>query len=347
LPIIDRTRHRSRIRAKINSNRLYCSAMDSYSRQLIREHLVAYLGEAEPPIPYEQEYIDYLDIECGNQPRSIEAYLIDLRVFFRYLRNKHYGESPVDPSGIGHEQIREFLDYMVAERKNGPRARNRKLASIRNYFNFLVLDGLLKFKRNPARRIKNAREPVTIPVILSLEEAKVLVKAARLYAFRPYRDHAIMQLFLQTGLRLDELTRLEREDIKLEEEYVRVRGKGDKERLVPLTETTIKALQTHLERMLPASPDNKKVFLNHHGRPVTRRGVQMIFERICNAAGLIKKGLSPHKLRHTCLTLLYREGVDLMTLKELAGHEDIGSTEIYAHVDMSDVRKAVEKHPLG
>ena len=347
MPKIKRTRIRSRIRAKIDSSQVYYNTGDSYSRQLIREHLVQYLGEAEPPIPYEQEYIDYLDIECGNQPRSIEAYLIDLRVFFRYLRNKQYGEGPIDPSSINHEQIREFLDYMVEERKNGPRARNRKLAAIRNYFNFLVLDGLPKFKRNPARRIKKAREPVSIPVILSLKEAQVLVKAARLYAFRPYRDHAIMQLFLQTGLRLDELTRLERDDINLEEEYVRVRGKGDKERLVPLTETTIKALKTHLERMLPASPDIKKVFLNQHGRPVTRRGVQMIFERICNAAGLVRKGLSPHKLRHTCLTLLYREGVDLMTLKELAGHDDIGSTEIYAHVDMSDVRKAVEKHPLG
>ena len=132
-----------------------------------------------------------------------------------------------------------------------------------------------------------------------------------------------------------------------EEKYVRVRGKGDKERLVPLTETTIKALQTHLERMLPRSPEIKKVFLNQHGYPITTRGVQMVFDRICGAANLIKKGLSPHKLRHTCLTLLYSEGVDLMTLKELAGHDDIGSTEIYAHVDMGDVRKAVEKTPSG
>jgi len=156
-----------------------------------------------------------------------------------------------------------------------------------------------------------------------------------------------MQLF-QTVLRLDEMTRLERGDINLEEECARVvRGKGDKERLVPLTETTIKALKTHLERMLTVSIDIRKVFLNQHGKPVTRRGVQMIFERICNAAGLVRKGLSPHKLRHTCLTLLYREGFDLMTLKELVGHDDIGSPEIYAHVDMSDVRRAVGKHPLG
>jgi len=132
-----------------------------------------------------------------------------------------------------------------------------------------------------------------------------------------------------------------------EEEYGRIRSKRDKERLMLLTETTIEALQTHLERMLPRSPEIKKVFLNQHGFPITTRGVQMVFNRLCQAAGLIKKGLSPHKLRHTCLTLLYREDVDLMTLKELAGHDDIGSTEIYAHVDMSDVRKAVEKHPLG
>jgi len=132
-----------------------------------------------------------------------------------------------------------------------------------------------------------------------------------------------------------------------EEEYGRIRSKRDKERLMLLTETTIEALQTHLERMLPRSPEIKKVFLNQHGFPITTRGVQMVFNRLCQAAGLIKKGLSPHKLRHTCLALLYREDVDLMTLKELAGHDDIGSTEIYAHVDMSDVRKAVEKHPLG
>ena len=255
--------------------------------------------------------------------------------------------SKIDPSQINHEHIRDFLACMETERGNGPRARNRKLASICNYFNFLVLEGRLQFKRNPARRIKKVREPVTLPVILSLEEAKELIEAARLYAFRPYRGHAMMRLFLQTGLRLDELVHMERRDINLKEGYVRVRGKGDKERLIPLTEATAQALEIHLERMLPASPRIEKVFLNHHGRPVTWRGVQMIFDRICRQAGLLRPGLSPHKLRHTCLTLLYREGVDLMTLKELAGHEDISSTEIYAHVDMSDVRKAVEKHPLG
>lgn len=89
------------------------------------------------------------------------------------------------------------------------------------------------------------------------------------------------------------------------------------------------------------------MFRNQREQPITPRGVQMIFDRICQQAGLLKPGLSPHKLRHTCLTLLLREGVDLLTLKELAGHKDISSTEIYAHVELGDVREAVEKHPLG
>lgn len=290
-----------------------------------------------------------MKVECGNQPRSIEGCLIDLRVFFRYLREKHFDRDEIDPAEIGHEHIRDFLAYMAAEKGNGPRARNRKLASIRNYFNFLVLDGRLKYNRNPARRIKKAREPVSLPVILNLEEARALIEAARLYAFRPYRDHAMIRLFLQTGLRLGELVLLERDDINLQEGYVRVRGKGDKERLdsPPRTEAASRALHEHLQRILPASPQVKKIFLNQRGRPITWRGVQMIFDRICRQAYLDKPHLSPHKLRHTCLTLLLREGVDLMTLKELTGHEEIRSTEIYPHVNMSDVRAAVDKHPLG
>jgi integrase/recombinase XerC len=184
-------------------------------------------------------------------------------------------------------------------------------------------------------------------VFLNLEEAEALIKASRMDSIRPYRDHAMIRLFLQTGLRLDELVRLERSDINLREGYIRVRGKGDKERLLPLTEATARALQEHLERLLPASPQIEKVFLNQRGQPITWRGVQMIFDRICRQAGLVRPGLSPHKLRHTCLTLLLREGVDLMTLKELAGHASISSTAVYAHVDLDDVRNAVEKHPLG
>ena len=298
-------------------------------------------------IPYQQEYKDYLEIECGYQPRTIVGYLEDLRVFFRFLHEYHFpATQEVDPTRVNQEHLRAFLAYLEEERSNSPYARNRKLASIKNYYKFLVLHGWMDKKDNPSRRLRKAKVPHKLPVVLSLDEAEALLKASR-KSFLPYRDHAMLRLFLQTGLRLDELLQLENEDINLQERYVIVRGKGDKERMLPLTQATATALAEHLERRLPPYPPSEKVFINHRGKPLTWRGVQRIFDRLCEDAGVVRPGLSPHKLRHTCLTLLLREGVDLMTLKELAGHEDIGSTEIYAHVDLSDVRKTVEKHPLG
>ena len=300
------------------------------------------------PIPYQQEYRDYLEIECGCQPRTIIGYLEDLRVFFRYLQEYQFPPAEeVDPTLVRQEHLRAFLAYLEEERGNSPYARNRKQSSIKSYYKFLVLHGWLEQKDNPARRLKKAKIPYKLPVVLSLEEAQALLKAARMKSFLPYRDYAMLQLFLQTGLRLDELLQLETGDINLQEKQIIVRGKGDKERLLPLTQATVEALDTHLERRLPPSPPSEKVFINHRGKPLTWRGVQRIFDRICEQAGLLKPGLSPHKLRHTCMTLLHREGVDLMTLKELAGHEDIASTEIYAHVNLDDLRHIVKKHPLG
>jgi len=304
-------------------------------------------------IPHCQEYLDYLEIECGNQPRSIEAYLIDLRLFFHFLREKGIAREQTDPAQchtgqVRPEHLRAFLAYLAEERDNGPLARTRKLAAIRNYFGFLFLTGRFKNKKNPTLRLPKIQKPHKLPIFLNREEAETLLKVSRLDSIHPYRDYAMMRLFLQTGLRLDELVQLERRHINLPEEYVFVRGKGDRERLLPLSEATIAALREHLERTIPFDPPpEQKVFRNHRGQPLTWRGVQMIFERICKQAGLTKPGLSPHKLRHTCFTLLLREGVDIMVLKELAGHKDINSTDVYAHVDMGDVREAVEKHPLG
>ncbi len=300
------------------------------------------------PIPYQQEYADYLEIECGSRPRSIEGYLMDLRGFFQYLRERHFaGEGGVDPARVSPEQVRAYLTHLKEELGNSPHTRNRKLAALKNYYHFLVLHGRLVNKHNPVRHVKKAKTPEKLPALLSLEEARLLIKASLLESFLPFRDHAMMRLFLQTGLRLDELVRLEWRDVKLEKACLLVQGKGDRERLLPLTEATIEALCRHRQCSLSPGRDGDRVFLNHRGKPLTWRGVQMIFDRICRGAGLLRPGLSPHKLRHTCLTLLLREGVDLMTLKELAGHKDINSTEIYAHVDLGSVREAVEKHPLG
>lgn len=317
------------------------------SPHTVKEKSSSYLDKADL-LPYGQEYIDYLDIERGLARRTMEEYWQDLFLFIEYMnKNNPKGNAPLKLQEITTDSIRGFLTYLKEERDNGPGARNRKLASLRSYFEFLVSSEYLEGKKDPTRKIRNAKKPKTLPVFLSIEESDALIKAARINSKLPYRDYAMIRLFLQTACRVSELIGLETEDIDFSEEHILLKGKGDKERYIPLTESTSLALKDYLERRLPASQDINKVFLNHRGVPITRRGVQTVFNRTCKEAGLLKPNLSAHKLRHTCLTLLMREGVDVVTLMELAGHADISSTEIYIHVTQKDVRIAIDKHPLG
>ena len=167
-------------------------------------------------------------------------------------------------------------------------------------------------------------------------------------AFRnPELNVAMFRFFLQTGCRIGELLTLDLDRLNLKERSVRLIGKGNKERQVPLTEKTCQVVEDYFKVRRPVSELETAVFLSKDGRAISRRGVQKLFERICVKAGLSRPGLSVHKLRHTCLTLLLQEGVDLVTLKEIAGHEHLSTTEIYLHVTQKEVRNAIEKHPLG
>lgn len=185
-----------------------------------------------------------------------------------------------------------------------------------------------------------------LPVYFTEEEAAALLEAAAAFRY-PARNVAMFRFFLQTGCRIGELLSLELSRLDLKGRTVRLIGKGNKERQVPLTERTCRALQEYLEVRRPVCANEPAVFLNKDGRAISRRGVQKLFERVCERAGLSRPGLSIHKLRHTCLTLLLQQGVDLVTLKQIAGHENISTTEIYLHVTQKEVRQAIEKHPLG
>ncbi|PKM83593.1 MAG: hypothetical protein CVU88_02155, partial [Firmicutes bacterium HGW-Firmicutes-13] len=272
------------------------------SPHTVKERSGTYLDKADL-LPYGQEYIDFLDIERGLARRTIEEYWQDLYLFIEYMKlhnqNNPKEDGPLQLEEITTDSIRCFLSYLKEERNNSTRARNRKLASLRSYFEFLESNDYLAGRKDPTRKIRNAKTPKTLPVFLSLEESGALIKAARINSKLPYRDYAMMRLFLQTGCRVSELTGLETGDIDFIEEHVLLKGKGSKERYIPLTESTSLALKDYLERRLPASQDIKKVFLNHKGVPITRRGVQTVFNRTCKEAGLLKPNLSAHKLRHT------------------------------------------------
>ncbi|RQD74326.1 MAG: integrase [Candidatus Syntrophonatronum acetioxidans] len=296
--------------------------------------------------PFAQDYLDYLEIECALAPRTVEEYCRDLQLFKEYMEKEFFPRG-LKPEEVKAGHLRSFLAYLQEKRHNDARARNRKVSSLRSYFTFLNLQEYLERKGNPLKTFKNTKTKKALPLFLTAEEARTLIKASRVNSKLPYRDYAMMRLFLQTACRSSELVTLEREKVDLENGWVRIMGKGGKERILPLTESTARALEDYLQRRLPATPHITRVFLNHRGEPVTRRGVQMIFDRICREAGLLKPNLSVHKLRHTCLSLLLKEGVDLVTLKEIAGHADIGSTEIYLHVTPRELFKGMKKHPLG
>jgi len=293
---------------------------------------------------YSSEFFDYLEIELGYSPASQRGVADDMRLFFFFLQLEYPEIGAI--TEIKEEHIRSFLAFLKDVRYNQPATRNRKLATLRIYFSFLKSEGLLGRQKNPVRNLRFAKKPKKLPVYLTREEAEKMLKAASIDTSFPFRDQAIMYLFLQTGCRLQELVQLSREDVDLKERLVRYWGKGESERQVPLTERTVRVLGNHLE-CRPPWQQSPYLFLNFYGVPLGKRGVQLLFHRIRKKAGVDRPGLTVHKLRHTCLTLLLKEGVGIAVLQELAGHRDIGSTEIYTHVAQEELRRAMKKHPLG
>ncbi len=296
--------------------------------------------------PFRDEFVDYLEIESELSRYTVEGYLLDLQLFFFFME-LNYFQKEIRVELIKPEHIRDFLAFLKNERQNGAKTRNRKLTSIRSYFTFLKMSAYLGKGRNPARKLRNAKVPEKLPVYLIKEEAEALLRASLIDSHLPYRDYCILLILLQAGLRAQELLKLETNDINLQEKELFIKGKGSRERIIPLTDMSCQALREHLERRLPGHDSEKRIFLNHRGEPLGNRGLELLFHKIRLKANIDKPHLSVHKLRHTCLTMLLKEGVDIRVLKELAGHECIDSTEIYVHVAKEEVRKAMDKHPLA
>jgi integrase/recombinase XerC/integrase/recombinase XerD len=294
--------------------------------------------------PFEQKYIDYLEIERGLAKRTVWEYFSVNRMLSEFLAARWF------PDGFGvteieEKHVRSFMVYLKKERGLIAKSRNERLSALRSYFGFLEEYGLIREKDNPVRRLRNAKIPRRLPVFFSLEESKAILAAAKNFKF-PERSYAMMKMFLQTGCRLDELVKLEVSQIDLKEKYVRFLGKGDKERIVPLLDSTCQALTEYLSVRRPAKPDIKQIFLGSRNGPISPVDVQAIFRGICLKAGIEKENVSVHTLRHTCFTLLLKAGIDIATIKEIAGHNDINTTSIYLHVTQNEVRAAMEKHPF-
>ncbi|MBQ8440556.1 MAG: tyrosine recombinase XerC [Clostridia bacterium] len=314
-----------------------------------------------------QEYASYKTSIQGCSQKTVQEYLFDLRTFFRYLVAREKDIDPkseefskLDVSGIGLEQLSkiraedlyDFLFYANEMRGNQWSARSRKLSAIRSLYKYLV-NKRHYLEHNPTVDIDSPKPKKTLPKVLTLEESLRLLNAVEQDKESKYRarDYAILTLFLNCGMRLSELVGIDLSDIDSELSSLRVTGKGNKERIVYLNPACQAALVSYLaKRKGPqyAHVHDKALFLSRLDQRMSVKTVQAMVYKYLKLAGLENKHYSVHKLRHTAATLMYQSGnVDVRVLKEILGHEQLNTTQIYTHVSNQDMEKAMTQHPLA
>lgn len=314
-----------------------------------------------------QEYASYKSSIQGCSPKTVEEYLLDLRTFFRYLvaREKdidpHSEEfSTLDISSIGlrelekihAEDLYDFLYYVNNTRDNQWAARSRKLSAIRSLYKYLV-NKKHYLEYNPTTDIDSPKPTKSLPKVLTLDESLRLLDAVEKdqRSKTRVRDYAILTLFLNCGMRVSELVGIDIRDLDSDFQSVRVTGKGSKERIVYLNQACQTALCDYAILRLSqkyAKVHDPALFLSNRDQRISVKAVQAMVYKYLRLAGLESKGYSVHKLRHTAATLMYQSGqVDVRVLKEILGHEQLNTTQIYTHVSNADIEHAMEKNPLA
>jgi len=317
-------------------------------------------AEEKQKDPLLEEFLNYLVAERGLSANSVEAYGRDLDQFVSYLSER--GKEILD---VTSRLLRGYL-ARLAEAGLAPRSGARKLSSIRMFLRYLNDTGRLS--GDPGENISGPKLPRKLPEVLSVEEVKAVLEAAhssmdkvksprsdteiRRAIALALRDHAMLEVLYGAGLRISELINLKMGDLYLEEEFLRIIGKGDKERVVPLGEPAINAVRRYRDgvpgrsTLLRTSGQAKNVlFLNVRGGPLSRMGAWRIIHSYVQAAG-IKGHVTPHTFRHSFATHLLEGGADLRAVQEMLGHADISTTEIYTHVDRSYLREVYKTfHP--
>lgn len=289
-----------------------------------------------------KQYRSYLRLERGLSPNSVEAYEQDLDKLFAYCERM----------GIAADKatFEDLQDFVYEEFGDGANSRtqSRILSGVRSFYRFLLYHNLRE--DDPSELLESPRKEQHLPEVLSLEEVNRLVEAVDLSSAEGHRNRAMLEMLYGSGLRVSELTGLRLSDIYREEGYLLVRGKGSKQRLVPISPEADKWFGYWLEDRshLDVKPEAKDIaFLNRYGRQLTRAMVFTIIKRLAEKAG-IHKVISPHTLRHSFATHLLQNGADLRVIQQLLGHEKITTTEIYTHLDIQDLRDAImQYHPAN
>jgi len=284
-------------------------------------------------------FIHHVRDERGLSALTAKAYEADLRAMLGYLgRGEPEGLKLDDISPL---HLKDHVAHLRDDLAYQPRSLARALSGMRRFFKFCATRGWIE--TNPAENLRNPKAPKRLPHYLVDDEIGRLVKAPDPDHPEAFRDHAMLVTFLFTGLRLAELTGLNREDIDLDARFMRVRGKGSKERLVPLHEEVCKAVREYIAlHRPPVAMQPEPVFVARRGRRMTLRAGGWAVRRAVLRAGLSLR-TTPHKLRHTFATQLLQKGASLLEIKELLGHSQLATTSIYTHTNVNRLRTAVAK----
>ena len=288
-------------------------------------------------------FADYLRFDRGVSRRTRDAYLRDVGQLIEFAAERGI-EAPGDAD---HPTLRAFVVSLV-DRGLASSTVARKLSALRSYFGFLVAEG--HREEDPTERLEAPRRGRPLPEVLTVEEVERILGAVPVEHELAFRDRAMLETLYGAGLRVSELVELGVRDVLLEEGLLRVVGKGAKERIVPLGDRAVAALERYLRESRPQLESGEGggvVFLNQHGRPLTRVGAWKIVRRHVERAG-VEREVSPHTFRHSFATHLLEGGADLAAVQEMLGHADIATTQIYTHVDRAYLREVHRSHhPRG
>lgn len=283
-------------------------------------------------------YRRYLKLEKGFSPNTIDAYMRDLDKLRCYIAQYN-----IDVLNVRLEHLDHFA-ASIADLGIGARSLARILSGVRQFYRWLVLDGYLQ--DDPTELLDSPKIPNHLPEVLSTAEVDMLEAAIDLQKWEGQRNKAIIEVLFSCGLRVSELTSLKFQDLFLDEQYIRIMGKGSKERLVPISPRAIDELRSWFadrEAMTIKPGEQDYVFLNRRGHHLTRTMVLIMVKQYALRAG-IKKTISPHTLRHSFATALLEGGADLRAIQAMLGHEKITTTEIYTHIDTTTIRQEILLH---
>ncbi|MEK3991064.1 site-specific tyrosine recombinase XerD [Robertmurraya sp. FSL R5-0851] len=289
-----------------------------------------------------KDFMHFLIVEKALAKNTIVSYERDLKAYVKYIKTVENVQS-ID--GIGRIQIVHFLGHLKEQGKSS-RTIARNIASIRAFHQFLLREKVAE--QDPSVHIETPQLERTLPKVLNLQEVERLLEAPKLTTHYGLRDKAMLELLYATGIRVSELIGLNLDDAHLTMGFVRCIGKGNKERIIPLGRTAATAIQEYLNKGRPQFIKNQReesLFVNHHGRRLTRQGFWKILKGLTKEAG-IEKDLTPHTLRHSFATHLLENGADLRAVQEMLGHSDISTTQIYTHVTKTRLKDVYSQfHP--